>query len=452
MSKKTKQLLRITEDFTPSMDVVSIKDESGADARVTDSTKEVTIPSKLIVVVEATHTGINRNKVMYTYDKLERSVDSWLRDYNKPVLLNHNMYSDPLGRVVRADFKESVIDVSKHTIQLSLEITNKSAIERFMDGRYKTFSIGGYASSATCSICGKDMLTDGFCGHRRGKTYDGKEAYWILGVMDYDEISVVNAPADVNAVALSYELVDGKAKDSHNDKGGNVADMFGDIDNILDKSKQADSVEDEGVENTNAAEDNNVTDSVTNDVNSEDNNDDNTQEDNAVVELQQEVLELKESLTLKDANILQKDIEVTTIAAERDAVVVERDSLKTENEGLMSQNVNLAKFAHNVMAEKLADLQIITGIKDAEEKTELTKEYSTFTSVKISEMVEELMKVDKTPEKRDSVVTANPYDGQQTDGKDDEGLSTETPGGTQQPTVTLKDYADTLTGFLAGRE
>lgn len=460
--------LHIKEDFTPVGEVVSISDMNGQPIQVTDAKEDnKKLPDKLTVVIEATHTGINRNKVSYSYDKLERSTDSWLRDYEKPVLLNHDSWSDPLGRVKSSAFKQSQIDPQKHCIQLTLEITNKAAIERFLDGRYKTFSIGGYTDSAVCSVCGKDQMTDGWCGHSRGKKYDGKECYWHLGLMDYDEISVVNTPADVHAQAISVEVVDPNAKPEDGKAAGgtgNVTDSADDpaaiIDSLLgNKDSSEEGAEPTGTENPEATKDG--ADGEGESGKNEDGEKEPTaeptagegQEDevtilrNQITALEDKVTELNNTITskdemllAKDGEIVTKDTEIATISAERDAVKQELQVANEESQGLVKQNVTLAKYAHKILCEKVAELQIAVGDKKIDEKDSLITEYATFTSKKLNDMVSELVKPEKIVQR--AIVTSP--------GVISESDSDDSTTGTKTE-VTLEDYARTMRDFLVNK-
>lgn len=471
--------MHIKEDFTPVGEVVSISDGNGQPIQITDakSSKNSKIPDKLKVVVEATHTGINRNKVSYSYDKLELSTDSWTNNYEKPVLLNHNSYSgDPLGRVKSAQFKQSQIDPQKHTIQLTLEITNKAAIERFLDGRYKTFSIGGYTDSAKCSVCGKDIINEGWCGHQRGKKYDGKECYWHLGVMDYDEISVVNSPADIHAQAISVEIVEDEVQDNTSTDpetdstttGNKVTDnadgILGQIDGLLGNDGEAENPDGEQQDNKNPKNPDNPdnpedpkdpeqqNDNSENDnpENNEPDGGDGPQTDSAEVEtlksekkaLEDKVAELESQLNAKDGLISQKDMEIESIGAERDSAKEELANAKTENEGLIQQSVNLAKYIQQSLANSVADLQIAVGDKKLEEKDELVKEYSTFTTKKLNDMKLDLVKPEKITQR--ATVTSP---GQIADG---DTTSSTTESGANQ--LTLLDYENSIVQFLVNKK
>lgn len=457
--------LFFTDDFTPDVaQVVNISDSNGQVIQISDAAgnKGKQLPSKINVTLEATHTGVNRNKVNYAYDKLERSVDSWTENYNKPVLLNHDSSSDPLGRVLNGEFKQSAINPGKHCIQLSVEITNKDAIERFLDGRYRTFSIGGYTDSAVCSICGKDLMQDGYCGHQRGKKYDGKECYWNLGTMEYDEISVVNCPADVHAQALTVQTFneDGQADavidlgvvvtDSENNAGTKVTDgvdptILDNIDGIVGNQDGtepptndpvppvADNTPTEPTEPTQPTE---PTEPPTGEQG------DKVKElEDKIKALEEDKVNLTEQLAAKDGVIAQKDIEIETLSTERDSVKAELEVANTESKGLMDKNVSLAKATLQIMASNVANLQIALGDKTLEDKEGLVKEYSTYTSKRLNDMILELVKPEKITQRK-IVLATNPgviSDGDTIDGTGKQTDNTE---------LNAADYVESMIKFM----
>lgn len=455
--------MHITEDFTPVLEVTTMRDEANNVLTVTDSAKD-SLPKKLIVEVEATHSGINRNKVEYTAFGLEASTDSWTNNYEKPVLLNHDTHSDPLGRVKAAKYAQSVIDASKQCIRLTLEITNAAAIERFLDGRYKTFSIGGYTDSAKCSICGKDQITDGWCGHSRGKKYDGKEAYWTLGKMEYDEISVVNTPADVHAQAIDIKIVANEpaaekdatevgeetatTQDSVEEtvtiKDGADAGILESIDAVLGNLNSKDNAEStEVIKEEDEVEESSAEQGVADDVTIENVTDE-------VQQLTDEITQLKASIEERDRKIVALEMDMVVLGEQVDSLkeAVETEKAKAEmsqrdNEALVSQNVEYAKFAHKVLCEKVADMQIIVGEKTAEERDTLVTEYTACTTKQLYDMSNELINKNNEVKVAERAQVTNPA--QVTDG-------TEEPESTATKTTkTLDDYEDAIARYFRTR-
>lgn len=161
----------------------------------------------LVTVVEATHNITTKNLNTYQAEYFPASVKSWRRPYQKPVLLNHNSYSGkPAGRVKKGQVVPSEIKKNLQTQRLFLNITDPDVAAGILDGTYTTLSIGGSAKSAVCSICNTDILDAGWCGHLKGRKYDGKVCTWLIGPMEYEEVSFVNVPADPYAQVLIPDL------------------------------------------------------------------------------------------------------------------------------------------------------------------------------------------------------------------------------------------------------
>lgn len=197
---------------------------------IKDSKQEV---KTLRVKIEATHSGIvNGNKKFYTPEGMRSGADSFVKPYPKPVTVNHDNYSSPLGRIVSAkyvsyginrtidslrpvgavdlraavkiqsflatdSYKASEYKGLGH-IELIAEINDKDAIQKIIDKRYLTVSIGGGSNAMYCSTCGVDNKIE-YCNHSPGATYDGKECFFISGdKMTFDHVSYVNSPADQN--------------------------------------------------------------------------------------------------------------------------------------------------------------------------------------------------------------------------------------------------------------
>ena len=205
--------------------------------------------TKIKVKIEATHSGIvNANKFFYTPAGMKAGTPTFTQPFEKPVMVAHDTDGDPIGRVLKAkyidypeitaEFKDvknpvDIVDqVVKFTkskdfkkksykglghVELVAEIADREAIEKILDKRYLTVSIGGSVKSAACSICGTDQMAqdenvpyEDRCNHYRGETYDGEVAFLIGGQMTFDEVSYVATPADKNAVS---EVISDNADD-----------------------------------------------------------------------------------------------------------------------------------------------------------------------------------------------------------------------------------------------
>lgn len=157
------------------------------------------IPDEIKLKIRASHYDfVNKNSWLYTSNGVESGAKSWIEPFNKPQLVNHNLHSDPIGRVIGYKLAEATDpNEPKKYIELEVRVTDKSAIEKFLDGRYSTFSISGRAKKVLCSVCGQNLMRDGLCEHKRGSyTDEGELVYWLIDSLDYKECSVANDPAD----------------------------------------------------------------------------------------------------------------------------------------------------------------------------------------------------------------------------------------------------------------
>lgn len=178
----------------------------------------------------ASHSDKLINSRMYKPSELQKLGDTYLHPYPKPVLLHHNDTSEPVGRIIDAQYipasnwqhaqellgEEIPLPVdSSGALLLKSRITDPEAIQKIDDGRYMTVSIGFAASSLKCSICGQDWVADGPCEHEFGQMYDGQLAYGMPEGMHAMEISFVNVPADDYAqVIKASDAIDEINKDA----------------------------------------------------------------------------------------------------------------------------------------------------------------------------------------------------------------------------------------------
>ena len=214
----------------------------------------------LQVRIAATHSGIiTRNNGFYLPDSMRKGAASFTDGYPKPVLLHHEDHKDPVGRIISANYRDTsqgigenyngMVVKNKHGeevgtitdtlikdfvsnkmpfgmqvdivssmftdsllsdrtyqglghIELIANITDKDAVEKLLDGRYITGSIGASTDKAVCSICKSDWTKEGPCDHKPGAVYDSAKCFIIAGELVYDEYSFVNVPADKHSKVL----------------------------------------------------------------------------------------------------------------------------------------------------------------------------------------------------------------------------------------------------------
>jgi len=130
-------------------------------------------------------------------------VQSWFYPFPKPILVNHDLDVDPLGRVMTPEDAKYVRRNGKGGIYIYPEITQPEGIGKVFRREYMTGSIGTQSDSAVCSICGHDIVAaQEPCDHWKGRRYKngsqdpkGEMAEWILGNLWFQEYSFVNQPA-----------------------------------------------------------------------------------------------------------------------------------------------------------------------------------------------------------------------------------------------------------------
>lgn len=192
--------------------------------------------SRLVISTRATFSGYLLNGRVYPGIHMKDATATWCdakhggrSTYNRPFLVNHNLDSDPVGRVVSAsyhqlksgrdfleDFKrpDTQFPGGSGYIQLTAHITNPDAIEKCLRGEYLTVSTAYDSSIAVCSVCGTNVAEEKWCGHVPGKSYEVEDedskvlCYFVPGPMSYREISFVNQPAQPQAVVSTMTLED----------------------------------------------------------------------------------------------------------------------------------------------------------------------------------------------------------------------------------------------------
>ena len=176
----------------------------------------------LIIEVAAIHEGLTSNYNNYSAQELEKALQSWVDPYPKPIILNHDLNTEAIGRVMAAKMDKE--EDGSSFVRLQIAITDPVAAQKVLDKRYLTGSVGGRAGKAVCSVSGEDLATEDASGrpkvvkYKRGKVYKGKLAYVDMQDISFKEYSFVNQPADQKSGVRSLKAVDGKAElfDSEN--------------------------------------------------------------------------------------------------------------------------------------------------------------------------------------------------------------------------------------------
>lgn len=374
----------------------------------------------LLPRIEAIHAGATRNNTRYPAEKLrgdevlKSGVYSWTKPYPKPVIYNHDIETDATGRVEAAAFAEYTA-AGRPGIIVVPRITDPKAIEGVLGGRLLTVSIGATTDSATCSVCGTDIINEGFCGHMKGETYDGQKAEWIVGNVWFDELSWVNVPADSDAMIVQQGQVGMAESFAYNGR------------ELIDLSKKTTewlvektSVLAEGFEPTNEEGVSSMTEEQIKALQAELAT---TKEALATVESEKEVLtaeneQLKKdveettaaktdaetALTEKEAELVTaqeslstKEAEVADLTTAKESLEAEKTALETSLEEekeartqAVEENANLSTEMHKILAERVVDLRVSLG-KESDREEAITA-YVGRTTESLNDSLADLLK------------------------------------------------------------
>lgn len=202
----------------------------------------------LIITYDLSHSARRINNRIYSPVGQQNGIKSLLTPYPKPILQHHDGSRDPIGRFLGGkwedlspeavkyfdnigdfiSFKKEIMSDEPERIYKAMQkrnlisnknwpglgrmratakITDKEAIEKFLDGRYITFSAGSTTNRHVCSICMSDWAKGDMCEHRHGKIYDGNVCVFVTGDFRVLEGSVVNMPADDLSQIQSMEML-----------------------------------------------------------------------------------------------------------------------------------------------------------------------------------------------------------------------------------------------------
>lgn len=327
----------------------------------------------LLPRIEAIHAGRTRNNTRYLADKLkghqelQSGVFSWTVPYPKPIIHNHDIETPATGRVHSAAFSEFT-SAGRPGIIVVPKISEPKAIQDILDGRLLTVSIGATTDSAVCSICGTDIINEGFCGHHKGEVYDGETAEWICGNLWFDELSWVNVPADQDAMIVdmgqTFQPVASNNQESivvsestsgtgqTTEKERNDKDM-----DELQKQLEAMQAERDALKaQVEALEGEKAT--------LEEANQALTAEKET---LSQEVTEAKAEVEAEKAKVEEKETALTESATELEGVKAELATVTEAREQLVEANTALATEVRESKVSHLVDLRVALGKESSKE-------------------------------------------------------------------------------------
>jgi hypothetical protein len=341
--------------------------------------------SAIDVEAESTHSGKNHNYCIYYEDSMEKDAESFTNPFRKPMLKNHNDYSgEPLGRIRQAWHGPSKLTDERSAIHTVTRVTDADAIEKFLDGRYQTLSIGGTMGTVTCNICGKTILKDGkfkFCGHWKGETYKDQVCYWGVRDIDYNEHSVVNNPADDFAQVMKITVL----TDNDKKKEGVGDNMDGKnnptstqtttdnqttpapaVNDSVDKREQLLSIIDAIIaEKTNTAQDAQGEQTPDTPVAPDTANDGvDTPTEKTVEDYKKKLEEANQKIADMEAKVAEAEQKVTDAEAAKEQAVQDATNMK-------QQAVQLAEEVKSLMADSIIALENVEDSKVEERKAEL---------------------------------------------------------------------------------
>ncbi len=157
--------------------------------------------------------GLTANYNNYSAIELEKALQSWVDPYPKPIILNHDLNTEPIGRVMAAKMDKE--EDGSPFVRLQIAITDPVAAQKVLDKRYLTGSVGGRAGKAVCSISGEDLAAESngrptAPKYRRGQVYKGKLAYIDMQDISFKEYSFVNQPADGKSSVRNTTVISDK--------------------------------------------------------------------------------------------------------------------------------------------------------------------------------------------------------------------------------------------------
>ena len=413
----------------------------------------------LDVEMEATHSGKNHNHCIYYEDSMEKDAETFLNPFKKPLLKNHDSYSEPLGRTFQAWFGPSILTDERSAIHLKVRVTDKDAIPKFLDGRYSTVSIGGSMGTVTCNICGKTILKDGkfnFCGHWRGETYKNQLCYWGARDIKYHEVSTVNNPADDFAQIIKVTVVtdsdDKKQNDNNkeekvmsdktkekttdsvdiNQAVSKISDM---IDDLLSAVKPKDST---------STEDTTEKDSVntTEEVKPEDTTDSKETDSNKELEA------IKTQLTDANTKIANLEKELADAKSEIEKNKTEAEDAKKEIEAYKDKCITLATANKELLADSVLSKEIVAGKITNETKDARKEELMAMSAKDLNKLSKENIASNANKEQRVIPKVTSPVLAQSETTNDSNGSADTNKSKTNDNTgkSTVDDFAQDIVG------
>lgn len=194
---------------------LSLVENNNIQESVYDQSPEPVAHDSIMVDIEGIHEVVTRNFNRYIAEGLRKSIPSWTKPYQKPMIMHHNERDGKIiGRIKSVELKEHKTRSGTPALLFTSNISDKEGKEQVRDGRLSTVSIGIIAHDVRCSICGHNIAMQGECEeHEKGQVYGGERCYWDIHEFEGKELSYVIVPSDVYASNIRiYEPKEQKLK------------------------------------------------------------------------------------------------------------------------------------------------------------------------------------------------------------------------------------------------
>ena len=407
--------------------------------------------SAIDVEMEATHSGKNHNYCIYYEDSMENDVESFMNPFKKPMLKNHDSYSEPLGRIIQSWHGPSELTDERSAIHLKARVTDQDAIPKFLDGRYGTVSIGGTMGTVTCNICGKTILKDGkfkFCGHWRGESYKDQMCYWGARDIEYHEVSTVNNPADDFAQIMKVTVV----TDSDDKKDSKEDTTMAGTNTDSNKTTNAEDAKKSVCDIIDQLLNKSTNSSTTPEDNKEEAQIDNTAIDGA---------DTATDSQSEDVDKIKKDFEdaQAKIASLETELADSKSALEKANKDLEDSKAESTSYQEKCMALATANKELVADsimskeeLKDDTAKDTRKKELMAMSMKDLNKLMEESIAKDskeqpRTPAQVTNPTLANPEDNKDSNGSADTDKKTADSKKTDTKS-TVDDFAKDIVGKL----
>jgi len=402
--------------FSESFTFKPVVDEKLVGKTFTESTG-TTNPNFVLPKIEAIHAGNTRNNTVYQAEKLKgdeklkSGVYSFLSPYPKPVIYNHDVNTKATGRVAKAYYTEYT-QAGRPGIIIIPKITDPEAIDGVLNERLMTVSIGGETNSAVCSVCGTDIINEGFCGHHKGESYDGQVAQWIIGDIYFDEVSWVNVPADSDAMVTNTNevLTFSESVGFFDGKPINLSDVKKELGveqtQIIESMNGGNNMEKELLEQfmeteeykTLVSEKEALTEQLEQlkkevsekETSAEEAKTQLAEKEEALVAEQTKVAEAEAKVAEFEAKVQEMEKTIEALEAEKAGLEEASKATVAEHEELVAENARLATELHKGLAERVVDIRM--SLLKEENREEALEKYVSRTTESLEDTLSDLLK------------------------------------------------------------